>query len=214
MGFIPPHMLKAKAASQNVSAEEREASRRTMEIDAARQAQRQGGEKGKASGGGSSTEGKDEQKKGGDEEKKQIHSRVPVPTNRSRPRFSHLTNPTRISRCENKSGGPLHRGSSRSRRGSLPASEFPRTEESHGRTGVLRRIALHIHPAKFTRGGSRPPAWLYGALLSSAQLPWSAPVRVDQKVVRLWHEPEHQTTIGRLALCPTIGTGPRIFASQ
>ncbi|UQC91286.1 uncharacterized protein CLUP02_16820 [Colletotrichum lupini] len=70
MGFIPPHVLKAKAASQNVSAEEREASRRTMEIDAARQAQREGGEKGKASGGGSSTEGKDEQKKGGDGEKK------------------------------------------------------------------------------------------------------------------------------------------------
>ncbi|KAI3548830.1 hypothetical protein CSPX01_02853 [Colletotrichum filicis] len=70
MGFITPHMLKAKAASQNVSAEEREASRRTMERDAARQAQRECGEKGKASGGGSSTEGKDEQEKDGGGEKK------------------------------------------------------------------------------------------------------------------------------------------------
>ncbi|KAK1478503.1 hypothetical protein CCUS01_04849 [Colletotrichum cuscutae] len=71
MGFIPPHMLKAKAASQNVSAEEREASRRTMKIDDARQAQREGGEKGKTSGGGGgSTEVKGEQKKGEEGEKK------------------------------------------------------------------------------------------------------------------------------------------------
>ncbi|KAK7456693.1 hypothetical protein Landi51_01969 [Colletotrichum acutatum] len=69
MGFIPPHMLKAKAASQDVSAEEREASRRTMELDAARQAQREGREKGKTSGGGgSATEVKGE-KKEGDEKK-------------------------------------------------------------------------------------------------------------------------------------------------
>lgn len=70
MGFIPPHMLKAKAASQNVSAEEREASRKTMEMDAARQAQREGGEEGKTSGGESSTEVKDAQKKGEEGEKK------------------------------------------------------------------------------------------------------------------------------------------------
>ncbi|KXH47404.1 hypothetical protein CSIM01_05341 [Colletotrichum simmondsii] len=72
MGFIPPHILKAKAASQDVSAEEREASRKTMEMDAARQAQREGGEKGKESGGGggSSTEVKGEQKKGEEGEKK------------------------------------------------------------------------------------------------------------------------------------------------
>ncbi|KXH48312.1 hypothetical protein CNYM01_08940 [Colletotrichum nymphaeae SA-01] len=70
MGFIPPHMLKAKAASQDVSAEEREASRKTMEMDAARQAQREDGEKGKASGGGSSAEVKGEQKKGEEGEKK------------------------------------------------------------------------------------------------------------------------------------------------
>ncbi|KAK1515938.1 uncharacterized protein CCOS01_13136 [Colletotrichum costaricense] len=64
MGFIPPHMLKAKAASQNVSAEEREASRKTMVMDAARQAQKEGGEKGKTSGGGGgSTEVKGEHKK-------------------------------------------------------------------------------------------------------------------------------------------------------
>ncbi|KAJ3940500.1 uncharacterized protein N0V96_009504 [Colletotrichum fioriniae] len=70
MGFIPPHMLKAKAASQDVSAEEREASRRTMQLDDARQAQRKDVEKGKTSGGGSSTEVNGEQKKGGEGEKK------------------------------------------------------------------------------------------------------------------------------------------------
>ncbi|OHE91284.1 hypothetical protein CORC01_13399 [Colletotrichum orchidophilum] len=59
MGFVPPHILKAKAASQDVSAEEREASRRTLGLDAARRAERAGkgvdGDEVKTSGSGAET---------------------------------------------------------------------------------------------------------------------------------------------------------------
>ncbi|KXH63957.1 hypothetical protein CSAL01_08136 [Colletotrichum salicis] len=75
MGFIPPHILKAKAASQDVSAEEREASQRTLDLDGARRVEREGkggdGEKGTARGGSaSSTEAKEGQEKGEVEKKK------------------------------------------------------------------------------------------------------------------------------------------------